>query len=390
MLPTMCIIDRYLLRQFVQTFLICFLSLTGLYIVFDVFSNLDQFVRCGQKAGGVLPFMAHYYRHRWLLVFDLTSGTLAMISAMFTLAWIQRHNEMTALMSAGVSRFRVLIPIIAAVAAVSLLSAANRELVIPRYRDDLARRPQDPLGDQPQWLTSVYDSQTDVQLGGKSTYVDQKRIEEPRFLIRSLALRQYGNQLVADNAYYRPPEDGRPGGYLLDGVHEPKNLDSRPSLSQGGEVVLITPYDAPDWLKPKLKPNQCFLCSGVDFELLTRDGAKDLKQLSSTPQLVRALRNPSLDFGADVRVAIHGRIVKPLLDLTLLFLGLPLVVSREDRNVFIAVGLCILVTFAFTGAVMGLQMLGEASYLLSPALAAWAPLMIFVPVAVGLSESLWK
>ena len=52
------------------------------------------------------------------------------------------------------------------------------------------------------------------------------------------------------------------------------------------------------------------------------------------------MRNPSLDYGADVRVAIHGRIVKPLLDMTLLFLGLPLVVTRESRNVFIAMGLC--------------------------------------------------
>ena len=199
-------------------------------------------------------------------------------------------------------------------------------------------------------------------LGGKSTYADQKRIEEPCFLIRSLALRQYGNQLVADNAYYRPPQENRPGGYLLDGVREPKNLGTRPSLSLDGEAVLITPHDAPDWLKP----NQCFLRSGVDFDLLTRDGAKAFKQLSSTRQLVRALRNPSLDYGADVRVAIHGRIVKPLLDLTLLFLGLPLVVTRENRNVFIAIGLCMLVTFAFTVTVIGLQMLGEASWFAQP------------------------
>ena len=156
-----------------------------------------------------------------------------MISAMFTLAWIQRHNELTALMSAGVSRFRVLVPIIGAVAAVSLLSAASRELVIPRYRNDLSRRPQDPLGDQPQWMNPCYDSQTDVVLGGKNTYADQKRIEEPCFLIRSLVLREYGNQLVADNAYYRPPQANRPGGYLLDGVREPKNLATRPSLLAG-------------------------------------------------------------------------------------------------------------------------------------------------------------
>ena len=39
----MRIIDRYILRQFVQTFLFCFLSLTGLYVVFGAFTNLDSF-----------------------------------------------------------------------------------------------------------------------------------------------------------------------------------------------------------------------------------------------------------------------------------------------------------------------------------------------------------
>jgi lipopolysaccharide export system permease protein len=382
----MYIIDRYVLRQFAQTFIICFLSFTGLYIVFDVFSNLDQFVRCGRKTGAVLPFIVHYYQHRWLLVFDLTSGTLAMISAMFTLAWIQRHNEMTALMAAGVSRVRVLVPIIAAVAAVGLLSAASRELLIPRYRDELVRRPQDPMGDQAQLLVSRWDSRTDVVLGGSGTYADQKRIAEPTFLIRAPAMQaELGNRLVGANAYYWSPEGNRPGGYVIEGVREPKNLDTRPSVSLDGEPVLITRRDAPDWLKP----NQCFLCSGVEFELLTLDGDKALKQLSSTPKLIQALRNPSLEYGADVRVAIHSRIVKPLLDLTLLFLGLPLVVARESRKVFIAIGLCMLGTFTFMATVITLQELGKAG-LFSPAMAAWSPLMIFVPVAVGMAESLWK
>ena len=271
----MCIIDRYLLRQFVQTFVICFLSLTGLYIVFDVFTNLDQFVRCGQKAGGVLPFIVHYYSHRWILVFDLTSGVLALVSAMFTVSWIQRHNEMTALMAAGVSRIRVLVPIIGAVAVVSLLSMVSRELVIPRYRNELSRRPQDPLGDRPQGLTPLHD-QSNVLLGGKSSFADHKRIENPNFLL-PLTLRQYGKQVIADNAYYKPPEGNRPGGYLLDGVHEPKNLDTRPSLLLDGRAVLITPHDAPDWLKP----DQCFLVSDLDFDHLT--GGESFKQWRRPP-----------------------------------------------------------------------------------------------------------
>ena len=43
----------------------------------------------------------------WPLVtafFDGTSAILTLISTMFTLAWFQRNNEMTALMAAGVFR----------------------------------------------------------------------------------------------------------------------------------------------------------------------------------------------------------------------------------------------------------------------------------------------
>ena len=379
----MCIIDRYLLRQFVQAFLICLLSLTGLFIVFDAFTNLQEFMRCGAKSGGVWPLIARHYAYQSILVFDQTAGFLALVAAMFTVSWIQRHNEMTALMAAGIARIRVVLPLIIAAATISLVAAANRELLIPRYRTEMSRRPQDLIGDLPQSLELRYDNQTDVLLGGKNTYADRCRIEEPEFGMPP-TLRDYGKQLTAENAYYLAPEGQRPGGYLLDKVREPKNLDSRPSLFWNARAVLITPRDAPGWLKP----DQCFLVSDLDFDQLI--GSPAVRQLSSTVQLITSLHNPSQDFGAPIRVAIHARIVQPLLDITLLFLGLPLVVTKESRNVFLAMGVCMAVTATFSLVVLGAQQLGKTSVLFDPALAAWVPLMIFVPVAVGLAESMWK
>ena len=379
------IIDRYLLRQFVQTFVICFLSFTGLYIVIDLFTNLDQFVRCGQKVGGIFLFVFHYYGYRWILIFDLFSGTFALASAMFTVAWIQRHNEMTALMAAGVSRIRVLAPIIAAVAVVSLLSVANRELIMPRYRSELSRKPQNPLGDKPESFNSRYDEQTNVLLGGEYAYAYDRRIKRPSFsLMHAAPALQRFNQLFADNAFYVPPQGDRPGGYRLEGVHEPKDIATLRSIAVDGRPTLITPHDAPDWLKP----DQCFLRSDVDFDELTGDDG--FRDRSSTAQLIAALRNPSLGYGLDLRAAIHCRMVKPFLDVTLLFLGLPLVVARESRNVFLAMGLCMVLTMVFTLAVIGFQKMGGEGYLFSPALWAWLPLMIFVPIAVGMAEPLWN
>jgi lipopolysaccharide export system permease protein len=102
---------------------------------------------------------------------------------------------------------------------------------------------------------------------------------------------------------------------------------------------------------------------------------------------VRGLRIRSLDYGAGERMAIHSRLVQPLLDMTLLFLGLPLVLSRSNRNVFVAIGMCLALVVAFMLVILGCEQLG-AGYWLEPSLAAWLPLMIFVPCAMALSTPL--
>lgn len=378
----MGILDRYLLGQFVKTFLICFVSLTGLYIVFDAFTNLEDFLRTAGKQGGLATLMLSHYAYRSILFFDRTAGLLVLVSAMFTISLFQRYNEMTALMAAGISRVRVAAPVIVASILIMLLAAANRELVIPRCREELARRPQDMIGDVGQKLQPVYDNSTDILIRGKSTYGDRKRIEKPDLLLPP-SLSDYGKLLTAENAYYWPPEGNRPGGYLLVGVDKPKDVCLRPSLMLEGRPVVVTPRDASSWLRP----GQCFVVSAVTFDQLT--GGNSWRQFSSTLDLIRSLHSKAFDFGADVRVTIHSRLIQPLMDVTLLMLGLPLVLTRENRNVFLAMGLGGVVVGAFMLVVIGFQHLG-AVYVLSPALAAWAPLMLFVPLAAGLSDAMWK
>ena len=378
----MRIIDRYMLQQFLKTFIVCYLSLTGLYIVFDAFTNLEEFIRCSEKAGGLFWLMTNFYGYKAILFFDRTAGLLILVSAMFTVSWIQRHNEMTALMAAGIPRVRVVAPLIIAAVCIALIAAANRELVISRYRQEMARTPNNLIGDKAQNLDARYDNRTDILMRGLRTFADHKRIEKPNFLLPR-NLRQYGKQIAAENAFYRSPEGDRPGGYLFEGVSQPKDLATRPSLRLDGQPVVITPRDAPQWLKP----DQCFIVSDITFEQLT--GGRAFREYSSTAQLIRGLHNASLDFGADVRVAIHTRVVTPLLDITLLFLGLPLVVTKRNRNVFSAIALCAGVTTLFLLTIIGSQHLG-AMLVISPALGAWLPLILFVPIAVGLTSAMWE
>ena len=73
----MRIIDRYLLRQFVQVMAITFCSLIGLYIVIDAFGHLDEFTEYGKTHGGLLAVLWDFYSYKVLAFFDQMSGVLA-------------------------------------------------------------------------------------------------------------------------------------------------------------------------------------------------------------------------------------------------------------------------------------------------------------------------
>jgi lipopolysaccharide export system permease protein len=376
-MPT--IIDRYMLRQFVQVLAICFLSMAGLYVVIDAFNHLDHFVDYADAHGGLLTTMGSFYAYRSLAFFDWMSGMLALVAAMFTVTWIQRHHELTALMSAGIPRLRVLRPVLIAAILVSFVAVANRELLIPSSRQQLATDSKNLGGQREAAMQSRFDSETDILLGGDTIVFAEGLINHPNFVL-PVGLDRYGRQLSADEARYLPPREGMEGGYLLRGLTSPKVLLGEPSLELGGKQVVITPQDA-DWLEP----NEVFVTSGVSFEFLS--AGSTWRDYASTRELIHELRSPSTDLGADVRYAIHSRIMQPVLDTTLLFLGLPLVVSRGNRNPYFAIGLCVGVVALFMVVKLGCNSLCVTGWL-QPPLAAWLPLMIFAPAALFLSNSL--
>ena len=377
----MLTIDRYILRLFCKVLVICFLSLTGLFVIIDAFSNLDELLTLGDRQGSLIALLMEYYGARALTFFDRTSALMTLVAATFVATSLQRSNELAALMAAGIPRVRVVAPLIGGAIFVSLLSAANRELFIPPMRDKLMRNAQDWDGRAEKKVDPRYDNRTDVLINGRYTLAAEQCILQPCFR-RQPDMGQFGSQLTADAAHYRPPNGERPGGYLLDAVRQPKDLREIDSFQLDGHPIVFSPRDTP-WLEP----GQCFVVSDVSFDQLAAGNA--WRQYSSTGELIAGLHNPSLDFAADVRVSVHARLVQPVLDMTLLFLALPVVMSRQNRNIFVAAGLCVLIVAAFVLVVLACHAAGY-NYLLSPALAAWCPLMIFMPIARFTSTALWQ
>ena len=53
----MLTIDRYILRQYFKIFVMCLLSMSGLFIVIDAFGNLDELLRIADDRGSLMGLL---------------------------------------------------------------------------------------------------------------------------------------------------------------------------------------------------------------------------------------------------------------------------------------------------------------------------------------------
>jgi lipopolysaccharide export system permease protein len=374
------ILDRFVIGAFVRTFVVCFLSLVGLYVIIDAFSNFDDFLAEGQK-NGLMAVLGQYYGPRMLSFFDATSPLLTLCAACFTITGMQRANEFTAILAAGVSKTRVVRWLIVAALSIFGLSIANREYLLPMHRDALTRRAQDWGGEKVGKLAPIYDLSSGVLINGRGVVLARKQIRDPMFQLPA-ECQAVGRFVVAEEAYYSPPKDDRPGGYTFNKVRSPANLSKISSASVNGKTIFYSPKDTP-WLKP----NSCFIATDVRFDDVA--GGAAWRQFSSTATLLSDLWNPAIDFGSGIRVLIHSRIMRPLLDASLLFLGLPIVLARHQRHFLVIGGICLLIVGGFSILVMACQSLGTSTAISAP-VAAWLPILISAPIATIMCQFVWE
>lgn len=376
----MLIFDFYVLRLFAKIMFVCFASFLGLYLLIDAVGKLDDLLALSDVTGNLWGVLVDFYAGRMFLFFDQASPLLALMATIFTVTWLEKNNELTATQSLGISRWRIVKPLVIAAGLISLLSVLNRELVIPKYRSQLNRTAQNWDGKKPRPIRPRHDTRTDILIGGQFAYAKDQQISAPNFRLHA-PIGQFQYRLVAERAQYLEPMRERPGGYLLKQVSDPDNLAQLDTAYLQDQAIIWSPKDT-DWLQQ----GECFVASNVHFDQLT--AGNSWHQYTSSLQLVRELRNDSIRHGTNVRVTMHSRFVKPILDMTLLFLALPLILQRRKKNLLIAAGSCFLLVVVFYLVVLTSHAFGDHGFLLSPALAAWLPLFLFIPCAYALSGAL--
>ncbi|MDX2036033.1 MAG: LptF/LptG family permease [Isosphaeraceae bacterium] len=378
----MRILDRQRYWSFVKAYVICYVALVGLYVVIHAFSNVDEFNEVAESTVDLFKRMGWYYLIHMSEFYDRLCGVISMMAAIFTVTWMQRNNELIAMLAAGISTQRAIRPVIISSLLVSTLSIVNQELIMPRIGEDLQKPPDDD-GVRRVLVYSREDS-NDILMSASG---QGDRATQTVFRYNATIPVSVAGELLevqAQQARYIPPTASRipmRGGWLLHGAR----LVTRPTTDEYKKVLVklesLDGFPLPKDAGRALRGEIYFLKSDLTFSAVTR--IRQWYQSAPTIELLRAIDEPAnIAESADIQVFLHNRLVRPLASVCLMLLSLPLVLGGQGRNMFMNLGFSLGTSGVFYAVSFMCQYFGGLGEL-SPELAAWIPLIAFGTVAVA-------
>jgi lipopolysaccharide export system permease protein len=361
-------VDRLLITGYLKAYLICLTSMLSLYVVVDLFTNIDELTLHSHGLKAAVRHIATYYAYQIPKIFDRLSEAIILLAAMFTVAWMQRNNELLPLLSAGMSTRRVVLPVIITACLMLGLTLVSQELILPETASSLLNEKSDPLGKNDVRAQPAFEANgihIDAEIASRKNLSCH-----PFYCVIPASLGHTMIHLTAAEARYIPPgsNEQHSGGWLLTGTQ---------------------PAELPDWdniniLEPIDQGKYFLKTKEVDFETMTRH--RNWFNLASTLRLYQELQKGDTTRVENMAVLFHQRLTRPILGIVLVVMGLSTILRDHNRNVFISAGLCLVLCGVFFTACFASKQLGDND-ILAPALAAWLPVLSFGPLALTMFDA---
>ena len=123
----MQILDRYLIRQFLYALLFSLIAFWVIFLVVDLVEHLDTFIDRHATFFTIIKY--YFYYTPYIVVLSLPVAML--LSCLFSLGQLAKNNELLAMKSAGISLYRILLPLLVLAFSISLVTIVFGGLVVP-------------------------------------------------------------------------------------------------------------------------------------------------------------------------------------------------------------------------------------------------------------------
>jgi lipopolysaccharide export system permease protein len=352
--------DRYLVVRYLQIFVILFVSVFGLFVVIDGFSNLDEFQDHAKSALDLVWLMTSYYANQSTMFLDMCGPILTVVDAMIVFALLVRNSELHPILAAGVPAWRLLVPIILSTALINGVMCVNQELVIPRLASVLAPG-RDALYKGAIEIEPLTDPSSGIYIDGHELSLNPQLIKEAEFVLPAPEVAYTPTRIKATEALYKHATANHQAGWLLRGVD--KAFAKLPLTPDGNQRIHAI----------EGHPKEIFIVSDLPFDQLFN--RLQSSKLLSTSELIYRLRSPA--FGqATARIAqtLHARLLRPFANLFAMLVSIPLILRKESRGLIANMAIASGVLAALLALSEGIAFCGQSGMMI-PELSAWIPVI---------------
>ena len=342
------LLSRYVVRQFVSTFVMLVLGIPLLFIIGDVTDNIDNYMERG--IGGTKLALSYVYQ--FPLFMQYAFPIAALVATVFTIGGMTRHQEITAAKAGGISFYRIFLPIAALAVVLSVAAAGLGELVPITLRKRAEILGESPVGRQGPRINFVYQTEREGVL--TATRLDLAAAEMHGVVLeRNASRRAPGLHRMAERATWTPK-----GGWKLErGYVRELQADGTEKLTKFDTLRVPGLVEKPEDL----------LSEPPDPEAM---GYAEISKFIGSTERSGGDANP-------LRVERAQKIAIPMAVMVIVLFGAPLVTSSQRGGAAYGVGISLGVTIIY----MLLFRVGKAmgsSGAVDPVLAAWAPNALFL------------
>ncbi|MCX6149421.1 MAG: LptF/LptG family permease [Ignavibacteriales bacterium] len=352
----MKIIDRYFIKQFLQTIVFGLIAFAIIFVVIDMMENLDDFI--DQSVPYQIIF--EYYLYFIPEILRLMTPVAVFLACLFTTGKMANQNELTAIRSAGTSIYRIMLPYLATSLVISIFSVYFGGYVVP-----LANK-----------------GKVNIEI----TYM-KKDIPPPG----SNIFFQDSNTRIVWISYY-DVQNQQANRVSIQEFNKniPAEMTSRIDVGRMKYDSLKQQWEAFNGTKRIFNGNhesvEKFthqILKELNFKPMDIKTKQEKPEEMSIPDLKKYYENQARTGNDPTRTLIeyHSRYAFSIASFIVVFIGLPLAASKRRGGLALQFGISLLFTFIYLGFMKISQAFGKNG-VLDPLLTAWFANIVFIVFAI--------
>lgn len=362
----MRILERYIAKEFVLSFLGFLLAFLFLYVIVDLLGHLDEIIK---QAPNIL-LLRDYYLSFLPLIFLQITPISSLLACLFSLGKLNQHNELVAMRASGLSILQVTKFIIIFSVLISIFTFVVSEKILPQSQTLNSQLKEQIFNQEKKAKITEVNDLAVYGLKNRLFYIrsfnPQTNTMRLITILESDRNQNLTAKIIADKGVW---QDGAWNFYNCIIYYFDENSQIKEEPLYFAEKIMDITETPRDFLHQRKR---------VEFMNLAELG-EYIKRLSES-KAKTALAN--------FKVSYHYKIAFPFANLILAFMGIPFSFITKRRIAHLAsLGVCVAISFCYYLVLSVSVALGKGGAL-PPALSAWLANIIFFLIGYAKLRSL--